>query len=39
MSEFMKLCWTFLAPPLAIAAVALVGWGFDIRSIRDSHKF
>ncbi len=39
MSEFMKLCWPFLAPPLAIAAVALVGWVFNIKSIRNSHKF
>lgn len=39
MNEFIQLCWPFLAPPLAIAAVALVGWALDIKSIRDSHKF
>lgn len=39
MSEFWKICWPFLCPPLAIAALALIGWVFDIKSIRNSHKF
>ncbi len=39
MNEFMKLCWPFLAPALAILAVALVGRAFDIQAIKKSHKF
>ncbi len=39
MTEFIHLCWPFLCPPLAIAAITLIGWAFDIKSIRNSHKF
>ena len=39
MSEFWKLCWPFLCPPLAIAALALIGWVFGIDEIKNSHKF
>ena len=39
MSEFFHLCWPFICPPLAIAALALIGWVFGIDEIKNSHKF
>ena len=39
MKEFLMVCLPFMLPPIFILLVALTGRVFNIRKIKESHRF